>query len=240
MKWGKRNILSLSLAVISVMFALLFLEQCERSSDFERDVDSVKSFYELEKDQLISRDSIVAHNTFELEQNLVTESTARKILQEEFERFKEINSHVRFESITRVDTFFIAYKPDSSNIIADYTDYIPVDTVAKHFIQIPKGLTYSDQWFSFNGKVSSDGLDIDSMSMINKFDVTIGWKKPDKPFKFLRKKEPVVELISYNPYSEVNYVNNIVVDDRNSSIFTSKPAMLISGAVGGYVIAKIK
>ena len=75
--------------------------------------------------------------------------------------------------------------------------------------------------------------------MINKFDVTIGWKKPDKSFKFLRKKIPVVELISYSPYSKINYVNNVVVDDNKSNIFTSKPAMVVYGAAAGYIFAKI-
>ena len=240
MNWIKENINFLfSIAGIIVLSLLLF-NQCEHVADLERDIESTNSFWENEEKQWVSRDSIKAHDIAEMKMNLMTESSARQLLEEEFERFKDIQSHVRTEVITRVDSFLIPYTPDSADILAMYDSLIPIDTVNKHFIQIPKGVSYSDTWFAFDANIDSIGLTIDSMRMINKFDVTIGWKKPDKPLKFLRKKEPVVELISYNPYTEVNYVNNIVIQNRQGSSLVEKIATFGGGFVAGYVTGQIK
>ena len=239
MNWLKRNIKTICLLALVGVLCGLLLNQCQESSDLERDLESTVNFLDIEKQQSISRDSIHIEDMKQMEQNIMSEQAARILLTEEFNRFKSIQSHTRIETRTRIDTFFIPYDPDSNNILADYSDYIPVDTVNKYFIQTPKGVSYSDTWFAFNGSVDSIGLSIDSMVFMNKFDVTIGYKKPDKSFKFLRKKEPVVELISYNPYTKINYVNNVVVEKPKGSIFTSKAAMFIYGAAGGYVIAKL-
>lgn len=235
MRWLKENIAFALCIAGCIVLSLFLFQECEHNSDLKRDLESTNNFWETEKEQWISRDSIKTHDIAEMEQNLMSEISARKLLEEEFKRFKEIQSHVRSELITRIDTMFIPYDPDSNNIINDYTDCIPIDTVRKYFLQTPKGVGYNDTWFAFSGTVDSIGLTIDSLSMINKFDVTIGWKKPDKPFKFLRKKQPVVELISYNPYTKVNYVNNIVVD-KKESIFNSKLAYAIYGTAAGIVI----
>jgi hypothetical protein len=238
-RWLKENIAFTLCIAGCVALSLLLLRTCEEKSDLERDLDSVVSFMETEELQSISRDSIHAEDIYLMSQNLMTEKSARILLEKEFENFKTIQSHVRTETVTRIDSFFIEYDPDSSDILADYSDYIPVDTVNKYFIQTPKGISYDDTWFAFDGSVDSIGLTIDSLSMINKFDVTIGYKKPDKPFKFLRRKQPVVELTSYNPYTKVNYVNNVVVEKQKGSIFKSRLAMFIYGGIGGYAIAKL-
>ena len=239
MRWNLKNIVSISGIVGCVVLSLLLFQTCENNSDLKRDLDSTKNFLDVEKDQRISRDSIHAQEMYEMEQNLMSEISARKLLEEEFKRFKEIQSHVRAELITRVDAMFIPYDPDSNNIINDYADCVPMDTVRKYFIQASKEVNYGDTWFAFSAIVDSLGLTIDSMSMINKFDVTIGWKKPDKPFKFLRKKQPVVELISYNPYTKINYVNNITVEGKQGGILGN---ILSAGAgfAAGCGVAKIK
>lgn len=239
MKWIKENIAFTLCIVGCVVLILVLFRECENKANLEKELMTVTSFLEIEKTQSISRDSINAQEVFEMKQHLLTETSARILLKEEFERFKSISSHVRTETITRVDSFFIPYSVDPNDVLNDYTDCVPVDSVKKYFTQIPKGVNYNDTWFSFNGFIDSLGLNIDSLSMINKFDVTIGYKKPDKPLKFLRKKQPVVELISYNPYTSVNYVNNIIIEDSKGSIFVSKPAFLIYGLTAGYLFEKL-
>lgn len=239
MRWLKENIAFTLCIAGCVVLSLVLFRSCEEKNRLEKDIESVVSFMETEELQMISRDSIHAEDIYVMSQNLMAEKTARILLGDEFNNYKELQSHVRTETITRIDSFFIAYNPDSNDVLADYSDYIPIDTVNKYFIQTPKGLNYNDTWFAFSGSVDSIGLTIDSLSMMNKFDVTIGYKKPDKPLKFLRRKQPVVELTSYNPYTKINYVNNVVVEKKKGSIFTSKPAMLIYGAAGGYVISKL-
>lgn len=224
----------LALALIPLF---LLVKECSHSNELQKDAESMRNFYETEKNQLISRDSIKAQQLIDMEQNLMTEISAREILEEEFKRFKEINSHVRFESVTKIETLRVEYTNPNINILSDYTDYIPVDSVKKYFIQIPRDVVHQEQWFSFSGTVDKDHFMIDSMSFINKFDVTIGTKKSEKPLAFLRKKEYTVELISYSPYSKVNYVNNIVIDDKKKNKLV--PMAFGAGAITMFIGFKL-
>jgi len=233
---GKIAFYIIGLLCVSLLGVLF--KECERSNDLERDIDSQKNFYETEKNQLISRDSIQAKQLIDMKQNIMLETSAREVLEKEFERFKTISSHVRFESITRVETLMVAYNEPNINILADYTDYIPVDSVKKYFIQIPRELIYDDNWFEFYGTVDKDHFMIDTLSFINKFDVTIGKKKSDKSFAFLRRKEYTVELVSYNPYTLVNYVNNIVVEKKDKSPL-SLPLAFSAGAISMFIGFKL-
>lgn len=212
MEWIKRNIVMVLCFVGVAILGMFLLKECEHSKELEDEVNAVNDFWEGEEAQWISRDSIQAQDIAQMQQNLMTETSARILLEEEFKRFKSINSQVRAEIITMIDTV-IEYRDIENNIVDNYQDCIPVDTVKEHFIQIPRIASLEDQWMKIYTTIDT-ALMIDSLFFINKFDVTIGYKKPDKPLKFLRRKEPVVELISYSPYSKVNYVNNIVVKDK--------------------------
>jgi hypothetical protein len=77
----------------------------------------------------------------------------------------------------------------------------------------------------------------------NKIDAILGWQKPDKPLKFLRKAEPVVKINSYNPYSRIGAINNLVVEDERSKfgkVLTSKPMMFLYGVIGGITLLSLK
>ncbi|MCP3683669.1 MAG: hypothetical protein GY861_13370 [bacterium] len=203
--------------------AFLYYNSWSNNVDLEREIVSVKTFLEEEKNQLISRDSIKAEEIKELNQNLINEKSARILLADEYERFKSVSSHVRFESVTKIDSVFIPFT--TTDTLTKYSD-------------CSGDLALNDGWMNFAGEVDSLGLHIDSLSFVNKFDVTIGKKKSDKPFAFLRKKEYTVELISYNPYTEINYVNNIVVDEgAKNKVFNSKPAFMVYGGVIGSILA---
>lgn len=239
MNWLKRNIIYLGLLIAGFVLCGILFNQCEQIDQLESDLTASDTFREIEKQQSISRDSIHVEDMKEMKQNLMSEKASRVLLEDEFNRFKIVQSHVRFESKTRIDTMYIPYVVDSTDRFAQYDSCIPLDTVKAHFLPVPKKVIYNDNWFSFNSTLGMEGLTIDSMSMANKFDVTIGWKKPDKPFKFLRRKQPVVELISYNPYTSINYVNNVVVE-KKGSIFTSKPAMFMYGGAVVFIGTKLK
>ena len=84
-------------------------------------------------------------------------------------------------------------------------------------------------------------FNIDSLILINKFDATLGWKKPDKAFKFLRKSEPVLAFNSYNPYSTAPYINNLVIEDDGTKfgkILLSRPAFFMYGFLTNSLINK--
>jgi hypothetical protein len=56
--------------------------------------------------------------------------------------------------------------------------------------------------------------------------------------KWYKKSEPVVEMKSYNPYTSIPYLNNVVVKQPKSHWLLSKPAMFVYGIATGLVISK--
>lgn len=233
----KTKIALYGIAGLCVLLFCLLLSECKNSADLKEEAQSISSFYEAEKNQQISRDSIQAQVIIDMQQNLVDEQTAMVLLKEEFERFKSIQSHVRFESITRVETLRVEYQHPDIDMLAGYEGFIPIDSVRKYFLQVPMDLVHNEDWFQFYGTIDRDHFMIDSLSFINKFDVTIGTKKSDKFLSFMRKKEYTVELISYSPYSSVNYVNNIVVEDEKRNLVA--PVSFGLGAATTFLIFKL-
>ena len=233
MEWIKKNMMLILCLVGVLWLSGCLVTECNHNAELREEVEAVNNFWEGEESQWISRDSIQAQDIVEMKQNLMSETSARIILEEEFERFKSIQSHTRAELITRIDTLLIPYEVLDTVIINNYVDVIPVDTVNKYFIQIPRKSKFEDEWMKLYTTIDT-ALMIDSAYFINKFDVTIGYKKPDKRFKFLRRKEPVVELTSYSPYTKVNYVNNVTVKGKPSS-GGQKILIFAGGAVAGFV-----
>lgn len=208
------------LLIIAISF--MYCSSNSSNKKYKNDIDGVNNFLNIENSKLISRDSLKAFEIKELKQNLISERSAKNLLKEEYDRFKSINSHVRTELITKIDSVFIPYEKRDTTIIYD-------DSYIGDF-------NLGDLWMSINGKVTTKGVFIDTLSFANKFDVTIGRKRSEKSFSFLRKKEYSVELISYSPYTRVNYLNNIVVNDDGKKNFI-KPAIFIIGALAGGVLA---
>lgn len=227
MDWLKKNIILIACLAGIIILALTSLSQCQRANDLKHDLESSYNFLEIEKKSAFNRDSLHVHEMKQMKQNLMSETAARLLLEEDYKRFKDIRNQVRVEMTTSIDTIYIPYETLDTVIINNYADVIPVDTVNKYFIQIPRKSKFEDGWMKLYTTIDT-ALIIDSMRFINKFDVTIGYKKPDKPLKFLRHKQPVVELTSFNPYTTINYINNIVVDDKKNPA----KAMAVSGGVG--------
>lgn len=239
-----------------VLIALLMgIQQCNHNQekfDLKAQYDAEKRFYEQEMLQLMDREKLAVQEAKEMNQNWINEAQARKILEKEYQSFKKIQSQTRAELITRLNnlefviqnSFDREHEFDGITIINDTC--IHKDTVRSHFVRIPSLFSYKDTagWFSLSGQITKNKtIFIDSLSLLNKFDATIGWKKPDKSFKVFRKSEPVIELASYNPYTSIPYINNVVVEDSRSGlgkIFLSQPAIFVYGFITGIFTKKIR
>lgn len=203
---------------------------------------SVISFNEVEKNQLKNSLDLKVADEFVMKQNLVTEKIAKEELKEELKGYKDLTAYMKSEVITSIKNLEAKYDSKDSDPFIGIDlldgDYIHKDDVDKNFVRVPKSFSYNDEWLSFKGTVNRESALLDSLYLLNKFDATIGYVRPDTSFSWFRKKEPVVTLKSYNPYTKIVYVNNVVVNDdkgKVGNILLSKPAMLIYGAVAGKI-----
>lgn len=208
------NVVLIVLLIIGATFAI------NRVSDVTNDYNTLTAFMEAEKNQLIASNDLVVHEIKTINQNLVTSDQKIKELSEELEKYKSIDSYTKAELLTEIKGMTIEYVPDGTvveNVLVPDTGCVPIEFVNKHFIHVPKKVSFSDQWMSFDATVNKKSLTLDSLSMINKFDVTIGKRVVGKKFLIFNKKENVVDLKSYNPYTSVPYVNNLTVEKEKGS-----------------------
>lgn len=215
----------------------------QQIKEVKRNYESIISYSDAEKNKLIKEDSLKAVEIKTMAQNQLSHSVAIEEFKKELNGFKRAQILVKSEILTEINGLSIGLEGDSSLSDLNLVDsmYLHKDTVLNNFIRIPKSGHYSDDWISMDFKIKKDFV-LDSLRLINKFDIVIGYKKQDKSFGFLRKKDPVVEMKSYNPYSSVPYINNIVIkDDRKGlmKITSSKPAMFAYGFIASTVLNKL-
>ena len=200
--------------------------------------NSVLDFKDFENGELKSSLELKVAENFVMKQNVISERVAKEHFKKELKGYKDINSFMKSEVMTSIRSLEAKYDEsigDEFDGIAITDDnYIHKDIVEKNFLRVPKSFSYEDEWTSINGTVLKKSTIIDSIDIFNKFDAIIGTKKSEKSFSWLRKKDPVIELKSYNPNTKINYVNNITVDTKKGkvgNIFLSPFAMMAYGFV---------
>lgn len=187
------------------------------------DNQAIADFFELEKEQLMQDRNLLVQEIKTVNQNIVSSDDKIKELSEELKEYKKINSYTKAELLTEIRGISVGYIPvqgETEYVYVPDTNCVPIDTLNKYYTQLPKGVEFKDEWISFNATVGKKLFTLDSMKVINKFDVTIGERVVGKKFLVFNKKEAVVDLKSYNPYTGIPYLNNIVVEKKETKPLT--------------------
>jgi hypothetical protein len=140
----------------------------------------------------------------EQEQLIVTQKEAIEAGLIKIKNLKNVKSQVKVETITQIDSFFVAFeKKDSLSPVSD--------SISK--------FSYKDSkdWFTLSGAVTPSGVGITEMSVRNKYHITIA----DKRVGFFKAPKPSVVLVNENPYTRTEKMNNLVID--NKSPFYKRP-----------------
>ncbi len=140
----------------------------------------------------------------EQEQLIVSQKQAIDAGLIKIKNLKNVKSQVRVETITQVDSFFVAFEAKDT-LSADST--------------LSKKFTYQDpeNWFSLAGVVTEQGVGVSELSVRNKYHITIA----DKKVGFFKARKPAVILINENPYTKTEKMNNLVIE--NKSPFYKRP-----------------
>ena len=206
------------LIIIAALIGLFVFRECEHKAEKDQLKDSivsVKDFMEKELDSYFAGKDIEVQDSVVAHQNLV--SSIDEVLADKYIH----------------DTTYLASNTD---------EFIHRDTVREYFI--PKGTkaSHEDLWYDIDITLN-DSLQIDSLKVRDKIDAVLAWRKPDKSFKWLRKREPIVTVQSYNPYTTIGHVNNLVVKDEKSKfvkVLTSKPMMFLYGVGAAFTYQGFK
>ena len=219
------------LLIIAAIVSLFLMRECEHSSDMKlisQSMESQKAFFEKEMESYFAGEDIKVSDSATVKQNLV--ASIEDVLDDKYSELGDVGSVIKVETHTVIKEV-IRYVHDTTYLSSNTDTFIHRDSVSAHFIAKGSKASHNDLWYDIDVTLG-DSLIIDSLLVREKIDAILSWNKPDKSFKFLRKKEPIVTIQSYSPHSNIGYVNNLVVQEKNRNFLTSKPMMILYGAVG--------
>lgn len=190
------------------------------------------------------QDQVILEKTKAIQKELLKNST-----------LATLNEQVKFEASTKIKNILAKYYGSGTGDGGDGdggtggTEVVTVhdtiikdgDTTIKDIAAIKIGTKFkadTSQWYKIAGTIQKDGIKFDSLSFKSAFTLNIGEKRV-KGYKgwLFGKKEPKVELINPNPYTKVDVMKNIKLEDKkwweNGWIKFSAGALL-----GGLIILK--
>ena len=184
-----------------VLLLLLSLRNCSKNIE-NRQSDTVskeeylkgkqkfESIINEKNQQLTSQKQVLINKDKDFEKLLLGNTTLKRLV-----------SQTKFETETVIPTTIIEYKDRVEYIMNDF------DTVGLKF---GSELSKEDEWFSFSGQLEKSGFKLDSLSVRNKYVVTVGTKRE----KWFKSKETYVEIFNENPYTRTISMNNIKVIEK--------------------------
>jgi hypothetical protein len=164
------------------------------------------------------------------DQLLINEKQAKDLLAMENSSLKKIASSTKTKTVTKIKEVYIPFgEVVHARELSDTNEIEESDLNAENYR--PFGL--STEWYSLNGRVFSEGLIVDSLSIKNEITTNIGWKKD----KWYKKKYAVVEVKNTNPHTEVTGMQNVVVRPPKKKFFQTTAFKVGVGVVGGLYLS---
>ena len=188
------------LLIVAIMLLMKSCSIISENNNLKQEVAAYKSENQAFSEEIVKGGQKMA----EQEQLIVTQKEAIAAGLVKIKNLKNVKSQVRVETITKVDSFFVAFDSTATQG--------PDSNQTKNFsYQDPKN------WFALSGSVTNSGVGISEMSFRNKYHITIA----DKKVGFFKAPKPLVVLVNENPYTQTEKMNNLVID--NKSPFYKRP-----------------
>jgi len=119
---------------------------------------------------------------------------------------RKVKSQVNVKTITKIDSVFIPFIVDSTQIVHDT---IFVDSSIAN-IPLPKKFRLKNDWYSLGGKVKDKGVHLDSLRVYNDLTISTGLKSQG----FFKRAKPIVLVDYQNPYVSTRNLSNITIKDE--------------------------
>lgn len=157
-------------------------------------------------EKVSTQDQIIAGKNKELEKELLKNSTLTKL-----------NEQIKFQAETKIKNILAQYSNPQGGGVTLLHDTIIKNGDTTIVSGIPVGTKFkqdTSKWYSFAGTLQEDGVKMDSLNFVSDFTVNVGLKKV-KGYKgwLFGKKEPKVEIINKNPYTDITGMKNIKFEE---------------------------
>ena len=226
-------------SLVIAAFLLLLVQRCHYKSELSNKVseyEEMSSFYASRDSANLNKLKLKASDSIKMSQRIVEYESLNESLKNELEGYKgasfvesSLTSGVTGLTLPFRDTIYI----DSLRLVSSGCEY--ADSLIKAFQNKKNFFNFKDEWLTIDGVSSYESISFDSIVFKNEIDVILGNKRE----KWYKSRAPVVELKSYSPYSNIVYMNNLVVEDKRTvyqKALTSKSAWFLYGILGGFVL----
>lgn len=183
-------------------------------------------------EKVSTQDQIISGANKELEKELLKNSELTRL-----------NEQIRIQSQTKIQNILTEYKNLSGGGVTLIRDTIIKNGDTTIVNGVPIGTKFSQdtsKWYSFAGSLQENGVMFDSIKFNSDFTINVGLKKV-KGYKgwLFGKKEPKVEIINKNPYTDITGMKNIKFENNKwwQNGWIKFGAGVLAGAV---IIAKTK
>jgi hypothetical protein len=180
--------------------------------------------------QVALQDQMILQKTRDIEKELLKNSTLTRL-----------NEQVKFEASAKIKNVMALYSGTGGKEVITIHDTIRLPS-GKDSITTTEAVRVgtkfkadTSQWYKIYGSIGEKGVKFDSLSFKSAFTLNIGEKrvKGIKGWLF-GKKEPKVELINPNPYTKVDVMKNIKLEDKkwwNNGWIKFGAGVLIGGTI---------
>ena len=157
-----------------------------------------------------------------------------KLLLEKSE-LKRLNRQIKIGFETKIKDIIAEYEgDDGDNFITETVHDTIHDTVYVNPIGVKFGtkFTLRDDWYHSAGRIMQDGVLFDSLSFKNDLTITIGRKREG----WFKPMETKVEVRSENPYTRINSLNNIKIQEKGDKLINKPWFTFLLGTATGFTI----
>lgn len=208
-----------------VIFAILYLENCNRSAKEKTEIKKAwayKSMMYENNEATLKRDTTEKGEELIMQkQLLVTEKQAHELDVIENKRLKKINSEVRVITVTKINDVFVNV---TDTVIVEKGDTI---REAKSFNEVNK-------WYGLKGYTSPKGIMFSSIYFNNELVITIGYEKKKGIKNLFKKSEPVVDVVNKSPYSRTDELYNVVIKPSKKKFYQTTGFKIGLGVASGF------
>ena len=185
------------LVVLLIAVILLVWDGCSKSAQLSLFKENVKK---LEYQKQVFKESVGKdkRRIAEQQQIILSQDEALDMRLLMINDMRKIQSQVRVETRTKIDSVFIPY------------DRIDTQYLNNPCAFAERKLRLSDKYFSFYAVSKENGLLVDSLWFNNESTITIG----NKSKGFFRKSEPIVKVEYSNPYVSTSSMQNVVIKNE--------------------------
>ncbi len=197
--------LMVSIVLLLIALLLLVWRSCETKAEllaYQKKISNLGIKQQTFKERIEKDGTKIA----EQEQLILTKQQATDNDLLRIVQLRKIKSQVNIKTITKIDSVFVPFIVDSSQIVHDT---IFVDSSIAN-ISFPKKFRLSHEWYSLGGEVKDRGVQIDSIRLYNDMTISTGLKSQG----IFKRPKPVVLVDYQNPYVSTRNLSNITIKDE--------------------------